>query len=67
MIVKFYFEDGCSKIIKSSSIIGIRHKMHRPIKAFIVGIKKYSEEYNTIMCAMKIGHQNNIKLKEISK
>ena len=62
MIVKFYFEDGCSKIIKSSSIRGISHKMHRPIKAFVVGIKKDSEEYNTIMCAMKIGHQNNTKL-----
>ena len=60
--VEFTFEDGTVKKITGSKLIGIRHKFDRPIKAVASGLKKDTEEYNDLACAMKIGYENNIEI-----
>ena len=60
--VEFTFEDGTIKKITGSKLRGIRHRLDRPIKAVAAGLKKYTEEYNDLTCAMKIGHENNIEI-----
>lgn len=60
--VEFHFEDGTIKKIAGTKFRGIRHKLNRPIKAIATGLKKDTQEYNDLQCAMKVGYQNNIEI-----